>query len=88
MTKFYTKLTDIEKELRHHKKHFEDKIVFCNCDDLAQSNFSQKIKYLKNEYSNCAFLFVKNNISAARINNKKVFRKEKTNGTNYQFFIG
>ncbi len=26
---FYTQLTDIEKELRHYKKHFKDKVVFC-----------------------------------------------------------
>lgn len=36
---FYTQLTDIEKELRHYKKHFKDKIVFCNCDDPEYSNF-------------------------------------------------
>ena len=36
---FYTQLVDIEKELRHYKKHFKDKIVFCNCDDPFESNF-------------------------------------------------
>ena len=36
---FYTQLTDIEKELRHYRKHFEDKVVFCNCDDPFESNF-------------------------------------------------
>lgn len=36
---FYTQLTDIEKELRHYKKHFKDKTVFCNCDDPEYSNF-------------------------------------------------
>ena len=36
---FYTKLTDIEKELRHYKEYFKDKIVFCNCDDPETSNF-------------------------------------------------
>jgi hypothetical protein len=30
---FYTQLSDIERELRHYKKHFEGKIVYCNCDD-------------------------------------------------------
>ncbi len=30
---FYTQLTDIEKELRHYRRHFEGKTVFCNCDD-------------------------------------------------------
>lgn len=36
---FYTKITDIEKELKHYRKHFKDKIVFCNCDDPETSNF-------------------------------------------------
>ena len=36
---FYTQLSDIENELRHYKKHFKDKIVFCNCDDPYESNF-------------------------------------------------
>ena len=36
---FYTQLTDIEKELRHYKHHFKDKIVFCNCDDPTWSEF-------------------------------------------------
>lgn len=36
---FYTQLTDIEKELRHYRRHFEGKIVLCNCDDPFESNF-------------------------------------------------
>ena len=36
---FYTQLVDIEKELKHYKEHFKDKIVFCNCDDPYESNF-------------------------------------------------
>jgi Adenine-specific methyltransferase EcoRI len=36
---FYTALTDIEKELRHYKQHFKNKVVFCNCDDPRISNF-------------------------------------------------
>ena len=36
---FYTQLTDIENELRHYRKHFEDKTVLCNCDDPFESNF-------------------------------------------------
>ena len=36
---FYTILSDIEKELMHHKGHFKDKVVFCNCDDPRISNF-------------------------------------------------
>ena len=36
---FYTLLEPIEKELRHYKKHFKDKVVLCNCDDPYESNF-------------------------------------------------
>ena len=36
---FYTQLTDIEKEMRHYRKHFKGKTVFCNCDDPFESNF-------------------------------------------------
>lgn len=36
---FYTQLSDIENELRHYKKHFKGKVVFCNCDDPYESNF-------------------------------------------------
>ena len=36
---FYTKLSDIENELKYYKDHFKNKVVFCNCDDPFESNF-------------------------------------------------
>lgn len=36
---FYTLLTDIEKEMRHYRRHFKGKTVLCNCDDPFESNF-------------------------------------------------
>lgn len=36
---YYTRLSDIENELRHYKAHFKGKTVFCNCDDPYESNF-------------------------------------------------
>lgn len=36
---FYTQLADIENELRHYRRHFRGKVVFCNCDDPYESNF-------------------------------------------------
>ena len=36
---FYTQLIDIEKELKHYKSQFRNKIVYCNCDDPFESNF-------------------------------------------------
>lgn len=36
---FYTQLADIEKELKHYKDQFRNKVVYCNCDDPFESNF-------------------------------------------------
>lgn len=36
---FYTSLSDIELELHYYASHFEDKVVYCNCDDPRASNF-------------------------------------------------
>ncbi len=36
---FYTQLEDIELELKHYRKEFKDKVIFCNCDDPFESNF-------------------------------------------------
>ena len=42
---FYTQLSDIERELRHYKNHFKDKVVYCNCDDPRVSNFFHYFSY-------------------------------------------
>lgn len=42
---FYTQLSDIEKELKHYKNHFKDKVVLCNCDDPRVSNFFHYFSY-------------------------------------------
>ena len=42
---FYTQLPDIEKELRHYRKHFKGKTVYCNCDDPRVSNFFHYFSY-------------------------------------------
>lgn len=36
---FYTRLCDVENELRHYSEHFKDKVVLCNCDDPTWSAF-------------------------------------------------
>lgn len=46
---FYTQYDDIHNELQHYTKHFEDKIIFCNCDDPEWSNFW---KYFKDNFHN------------------------------------
>jgi hypothetical protein len=42
---FYTQLGDIERELKHYKNHFKDKVVYCNCDDPRVSNFFHYFSY-------------------------------------------
>lgn len=42
---FYTQLSDIEKELRHYRSHFRDKVVYLNCDDPRVSNFFHYFSY-------------------------------------------
>jgi hypothetical protein len=44
---FYTLYEDIEKELINYKDKFENKIVYCNCDDYTFSNFP---KYFKDNF--------------------------------------
>ncbi|MGB2153415.1 MAG: adenine-specific methyltransferase EcoRI family protein [Flavobacteriaceae bacterium] len=42
---FYTQLVDIERELKHYKNHFKNKVVYCNCDDPRMSNFFHYFSY-------------------------------------------
>ena len=42
---FYTQLPDIERELKHYKDHFKNKVVYCNCDDPRVSNFFHYFSY-------------------------------------------
>ena len=42
---FYTQLSDIEREVKHYKDHFKDKVVLCNCDDPRVSNFFHYFSY-------------------------------------------
>ena len=44
---FYTLIEDIENECEKYKAQFEDKIIYCNCDDPIQSNF---FKYFANSF--------------------------------------
>ena len=42
---FYTRLEDIEREVRHYEQHFKGKTVLCNCDDPRVSNFFHYFSY-------------------------------------------
>ena len=39
---FYTELAEISAELNNYTDKFQGKVVICNCDDPAESNF---VKY-------------------------------------------
>ncbi|MFI8201412.1 adenine-specific methyltransferase EcoRI family protein [Streptomyces sp. NPDC085937] len=45
LDEFYTQLSDIEKEIRHYKKHFKGKVVYLNCDDPRASQFFHYFSY-------------------------------------------
>ncbi len=36
---FYTRLQDVEDELKHYDSFFKNKIVLCNCNDFNHSAF-------------------------------------------------
>ena len=71
---FYTQLTDIEKELKHYKHHFQDKVVFCNCDDPTWSEFWRYF------HLNFAVLGLKKLISTHYDPNKSTYKLEYTGG--------
>ena len=41
---FYTRYDDIQAELNHYRDQFRNKVVYCNCDDPAESAFSDFFK--------------------------------------------
>ena len=44
---FYTQHKDIEKEIPNYAKYFENKVVYCNCDEYGYSQF---VKYFKDNF--------------------------------------
>lgn len=79
---FYTRLTDVSKELMHYKHHFKDKIVFCNCDDPTQSAF-QKYFHL-----NFAELGLKKLISTHYDRKEATYKMEYTGGDDNDIEVG
>ena len=71
---FYTQLSDIERELKHYKKHFKNKVIFLNCDDPEKSNFW---KYF---CLNFKFLGLKKLIATHFGNGRPSYKLEKNNG--------
>lgn len=42
---FYTQLEDVERELKHYRKHFKGQVVYLNCDDPRVSAFFHFFSY-------------------------------------------
>lgn len=63
---FYTKYEDIKNELKYYTEYFENKIIYCNCDDYLNSNF---VKYF---IDNFTYLKIKKLISTGFLS-KKLF---------------
>lgn len=79
---FYTQLTDIEKELRHYRKHFKGKTVLCNCDDPTWSAFW---KYF---HLNFSALGLKKLISTHYDKNEPTYEMEYTGGDDNDIEVG
>lgn len=80
---FYTQRTDIEKEVKHYKKHFKDKVVFCNCDDPNVSNF---FKYFADNFEH---LGLKRLITTCYKNNQpSMFSEHNTDKAVYLEYTG
>ena len=79
---FYTQLTDVSKELMHYKRHFKDKIVFCNCDDPTWSAFW---KYF---HLNFEALGLKKLISTHYDKTEPTYKMEYTGGDDNDIEVG
>ena len=79
---FYTKLEDVSKELKHYRKHFKDKIVFCNCDDPKWSAFW---KYF---HLNFSALGLTKLISTHYDKNEPTYKMEYTGGDDNDIEVG
>ena len=71
---FYTQLKDIEKELKHYKNHFKDKIILCNCDDPTWSEFWRYF------HLNFEFFGLKKLISTHYSDTERTYKLEYTGG--------
>lgn len=73
---FYTRFTDISKELVNYKKYFKDKVVLCNCDN---PNYSAFWKYF---HLNFNTLGLKKIISTFYDKDKTTYKMEYRGGGN------
>ena len=68
---FYTLYEDIEKELKNYTDYFENKIIYCNCDNPKFSNFW---KYFNDNFTK----FKLKKLYTTYLDNEESFLYEKT----------
>lgn len=89
-------MTDIERGLKHYRRHFAGKVVYCNCDDPSVSNFFHYFSYsfeklgLKKLIATCckiqeADLFSQNNAERAIYLSLSSIQPIDTRDKNYYF---
>lgn len=71
---FYTRLEDINNEVQHYREFFNNKIVYCNCDDGNWSNFWRFF------YANFEFFGMKKLIATSYHENEAAFKYEYEGG--------
>lgn len=79
---FYTRFTDISKELINYKKYFKDKVILCNCDNPNHSAFW---KYFHLNFSS---LGLKKLIATYYDENKPVYKMEYRGGNDNDVEVG
>ena len=79
---FFTQLADVSKELMHYKKHFKDKIVFCNCDDPT------RLAFWKYFHLNFAELGLKKLISTHYDKEEATYKMEYEGGNDNDIEVG
>lgn len=79
---FYTRLSDIENELIHYRKHFKGKVIFLNCDDPYESNFWF---YFHKQFE---FLGLKKLIATHYVKGERSFKLEYMGGDDNDIYSG
>lgn len=79
---FYTKISDIENELKYYRNHFKDAVVFCNCDDPEWSNFWRYF------HLNFEFLGLKKLITTHYDAKEPTYKMEYTGGSDNDISVG
>lgn len=79
---FYTRLSDIENELIHYRKHFKGKVIFLNCDDPYESNFWF---YFHKQFE---FLGLKKLIATHYVKGERSFKFEYMGGGDNDIYSG